>query len=222
MPRSRLVLITLPVVALSALLLYSIGHAVKSFAQDPWKVMDIERYPNEPLELISLKIGEQPVKDRVRIKSRRDGEGLDNVKFRDKKGWHKRTSATLRNVSGNQIIGLRAYLYFRSPSATPNVVRVPLSLSRGLRRDPLQPGGEIDVRVADELWGPILALLQQRGLDPDLASVTFSVESAMFSDELQWYRGDLLQPDPENPNRWKPIDSAACDGFRSPGSVFKG
>lgn len=210
MPRSRLVLITLALVALSALLFYSIGHAVKSSAQDPEKVMDIERYPNEPLELISLKIGEQPVKDKIGIKSRRNQEGLDSVKFREQKGWHKRTSARLRNVSGNPIIGLRAYLYFKSPDA-PTQIRLPLSLSRMLKREPLQAGGEIDVSVADQLWEPISALFQLHGVDPDLASVTLGVESALFTDDLQWYRGDLLRRDPDNPNRWNPIDSAACN-----------
>ena len=74
MKRSRLsaLLVTLAVLVVPGLRFDPIGHARKSPGQDIEKSLDIERYANEPLELIELKVGEQPVKDRITIKSRRN------------------------------------------------------------------------------------------------------------------------------------------------------
>jgi hypothetical protein len=82
---------------------------------------------------------------------------------------------------------------------------VQLAPAKDLSREPLAPGAQIDLSVTDQMWNPIAAVLQQRSLNPDLATVTFSVDTALFSDELQWYRGNTLQRDADNPNSWKPI-----------------
>jgi hypothetical protein len=94
-------------------------HAGNASAQDADKTLDMERYPNEPLALVDIKIGEQPVKDKIARKSRTPDEGLDTVKFRERNDWHRRVWLRLRNVSGEAIISLRAYLYFQPPAHEP-------------------------------------------------------------------------------------------------------
>jgi len=59
----------LMVVIAASLLFVSMGYANNPSAQDAEKTLDIERYPNEPLELVDLKVGEQPVKDKTSIKT---------------------------------------------------------------------------------------------------------------------------------------------------------
>ena len=64
MKSSRItLLVVLVLVTATVLLPVLVGHASKSFVQDSERTLDIERYPNEPLELIDIKIGEQHIKD---------------------------------------------------------------------------------------------------------------------------------------------------------------
>jgi hypothetical protein len=71
---------------------------------------------------------------------------------------------------------------------------------------PLQPGDEIDLTVSDTAGNVTVDLLQRYGVNPELATVTFSAQNVMFSDDLQWSKGRLLARDPDNPNAWTAID----------------
>jgi len=51
------------------------------------------------------------------------------------------------------------------------------------------------------------AILKHYGADLELATVTFSVQNVMFSEDLQWNKGHLLRPDPNDSDRWNVIDS---------------
>lgn len=73
----------------------------------------------------------------------------------------------------------------------------------------LAPGDEIEVSVDEGSWGRTMNNLRLYGADAKSAGVTLSVESVAFSDGLLWNRGQLLRKDPENPNRWIPIDNVA-------------
>jgi hypothetical protein len=211
MLRSKL---SIPVFALALLFANGLtfdtaGHAARPGAQDEEKSLDVERYPNEPLELVELKVGEQPVKDKLTAKARRNDEGLDTVRFKEKEGWFKRVSARLRNVSGRPVTGLRAYLYFKS-NATQALFRMPLMRSKTLTGGGLQPGAEIELTVSDQSWEQTADILRQSGADAELSSVTFSVESVMFGDDTQWHRGKLLRRDPHTPGRWEPAGAKAA------------
>lgn len=56
-------------------------------AEDTLKTLEMERYLNQPLELVDIKIGEQRVKDKIVRKSRYQNEGLDSVKFSERDDW---------------------------------------------------------------------------------------------------------------------------------------
>jgi hypothetical protein len=204
-------LTTLVVVVAAAILLASIVHARNSPDQDGDKSLDIERYPNEPFELVDLKVGGQSIKNKIAVKRRKDGEGLDNVKFNETDGWFTRVHVSLRNISGKPIVGLRAYLYLKVPT-TPTLFSMPLMRSKQLQVEPLEPGGEVDLMTSDQLWSQIASVLKQYG-DPNQAAVTLSVENVMFSDGLQWNRGHTLRRDPIDQNRWIPINNFSVIEF---------
>ena len=130
---------------------------------------------------------------------------MDIVRFREIDGWYKRLWARFRNVSGQPIYGLNAYLYFK-PTGTQTLFSLPLTRSRQVKGGPLQPGDEIDFTVSDRAGNLVVNILKQYGANPDLASVTFSVQNVIFSEDLQWSKGHLLSRDPDNPNRWTAID----------------
>ena len=70
-------------------------------SQEPERTLEIERYPDEPLQLVDLRVGAQSVKDRIKpkFKDNQSKLGIDSVKFNEKDDWYKRVSIKLRNTS---------------------------------------------------------------------------------------------------------------------------
>ena len=192
-------------------LFYSLGHA----SQDAEKSLDIKRYPNEPLELVDLKLGQISVKNGIKFKSKEDISkwGLDNVKFKDKDDWCKKVKVRLRNLSGSPIYGLSASLYFKHPGLRM-LFALPLTVtpSRDLKKQPLQPRGEIDLEVTEESFNQTMLSMKQYGVDPYVLPTSLSVDGAIFSDDFEWSRGTFLRRDPNNPGKWDAVDKPAPPG----------
>jgi hypothetical protein len=206
-------LVVLVIVVATLLLPALIGHARKSLLQDSLKSLEIERYPNEPLELVGLKVGEKSIKQEIKIKSRDTISkwGLDSVKFKEKDNWFKHLKVKLRNVSGRPIFGLRAGLDFRHPGERM-LFRVPLTWAKDLKREPLQPGDEIELDVKDQLLERAQGRMRAFGVETNLSSVSFSLDDAYFSEDLKWSRGVLLRRDPYNHYKWDAVDKPAPSG----------
>jgi hypothetical protein len=226
-PRLTTVLVTIAVLVIG-LLFYSLGHAGKSPAQDGEKSLDIARYPNEPLELVDIKVNENSIKAGVKIKSRNNVNkwGRDDVKFREKDDWFKNLKIRLRNISGRPIIGLSVALYFEHPREkmyfSLNLARLE---TRDFRIDPLQPGEEIELQVKDELFNRRMQSMRQYGVDANVSAVSLSVDTAWFSDDLKWTRGAFSRRDPTNPNKWDAVDKPAAPGasrLRKPAGFILG
>ena len=113
--------------------------------QELERVLEIERYPNGPLELVKLSIGRRSVKDQIKQKFKDDQSkwAIDSVKFKEKDDWVKRLSITFRNASDKPIYGLQGLLFFK-PVGFSMMFSLQLTHSKQLRREPLQPGAEID------------------------------------------------------------------------------
>ena len=130
------VTLTLMAVLITGSFIGSRGFAHRSPAQEGEKSLEIERYPGEPLELVDIKVGSKSLKPDIKTKVRRNEEGLDIVKFKEKSGWHERVSLTLRNVSDRPVIGLRAYLYYKA-AGSERLFRLPLEQRKPLDKAPL-------------------------------------------------------------------------------------
>jgi hypothetical protein len=207
----RLLTVTAATVMLMGTLMYSLGHA----SQDAERSLDIERYPDEPLELVDLHIAQKSVKNGIRFKSRDNVSkwGLDNVKFTEKESWLRNVKVRLRNISGKPIYGVSASLYFKH-SGLRRIFGAPLiqTLARDLKRQPLQPGEEIELEVNIESFEAAVMNMRKYGLDPYDVPVSLSVDSALFGEDLQWSRGALLRRDPNNPAKWNAVDRTAPPG----------
>ncbi|MEJ7655142.1 MAG: hypothetical protein WKH64_18300 [Chloroflexia bacterium] len=209
MTRSKLSIPIIVLVVVAASLLFgSIGWAGKSAAQDAEKSLDIERHQNEPLELVDIKVSGQSVKDKIKAKNRKGDHGLDNAKFTDKDDWFRRVTIKFRNVSNKPIVGIRAKLHFK-PSGLQTSFGMQLGRFKQLQQEPLQPGEEIDFTVDNQLWNQTASILKRYGVDANLAAVSFSVDNVMFSDGLQWDSGHILHRDPDDPNKWTPMDKVS-------------
>ena len=202
----RWLIVFVLLLALSAWIGNQASHA-SLLTQEAYKVLEIQRYPDEPLQLVNLRIGSQPVKDRIeqKFKDPVSKWSTDTVKFSERDDWFKRVSITLRNASDKPVYGLQGYLFFK-PLGSPMIFSLSLTGSREIRHDPLQPGAEIDLTVTPGLLNQTLDDLKNRGANINGAEVSFSLDTVMFSDESQWYRGKLLRPDSAVPGKWVAID----------------
>lgn len=207
--RALLTALALFVVMTGLVIAYK-GHASTQPVQDAERALDIERYPNEPTELVSIRVSGQSLKDKVRRKSRSgiNNWGLDTVKFRERDGWVKHLRIRLRNVSGRPIYGLRAGLHFEHASVKM-LFSLPLAWSRDLKQEPLQPNDEIELEVTNLLFNRAMERMKPYGVDANSSTVSFSVDDAYFSDDLMWSRGALLRRDPNNPNQWRAVEQTA-------------
>lgn len=165
------------------------------------KSLDIERYSDEPLELIEIKIRHQPIKDKVARKSWNNGVGLDTVTFKEQDGWFRYLHVKLRNVSGKPIYGVRAHLFFKPPH-TKTLFSLPLAGSTQLGQGILEPGADITLMVTEQAWSLTSDILKHYDMNPDQVPVSFGVDVVRFSDDLQWSKGQMLRRDPASPNRW--------------------
>jgi len=176
-------------------------------AQEADKVLEIERYPDEPLQLVNLRIGTQSVKDRIKVKFKDNASkwGIDRVTFKEREDWFKRVSITLRNTSDKPVFGVQGFLYLK-PLGFPMIFSLPLTASRELRHYSLLPGAEIELTVTPGMLNYTLEDLKYRGAQVSTADVSFSLDAVIFSNELQWYRGKLVRPDSEVPGNWVPVN----------------
>lgn len=174
--------------------------------QELERALDIERYPAEPYQFISLKIGEQSVIDQIKTKASYGNHwGLDTVKFNEKDDWWKRVSVTMRNTSDKPVYGVQAFLYLK-PLGYPMMFSLQLTGAKELWQEPLQPGAEIDLSVSERMLNATLENLKQQGADATNCNVSFSVDAVRFTKDSQWYRGKLLRPDPTTPHKWIPVN----------------
>ena len=204
--RLRTLLVTLAIVLVAESLFDSIAQTRELPAQDTDKSLDIGRYSKEPVELVDLKVGEQSIKDKIATKSLRAGWELATVTFKERNGWFRRIQVKMRNVSGRPIYGLTAYLYFTPPGSQTRY-SLPLMASTNLKQGVSEPGGEITLIVSEQAWSLTADIFAKYSVDPDLAPVKFSIGQVRFASDLMWDGGQLLRPDPNNPNRWNVIDT---------------
>lgn len=166
-----------------------------TFAQDGDKSLNIERYGDEPLQLVGLKIGSQSITDNLQNYSRHNSVGVDTITFNQRDGWFRNAEVKLRNISGRPIYGVSAHLFFQ-PSETKTVYRLPLAGLTQAGQGVLEPGGEITLIVTKQAWSLTEEILRYYDVDPNKSVVSFGVDVVQFSDNEQWSKGKRLRLDP--------------------------
>lgn len=187
-------------------------HANTRLGQDAERTLDILKYPNQPLELVELKISQNSVKQGIKFKSKDNGSQWEeyNVKFKERDNWFKHVRVRLRNTSGKPIYSLSVSIFFlvNSPSLRM-AFDLPLKFmeARDLKQQPLQQGEEIDLAVTENSFNDAMRKTKQYGVDANQVRPFLSVEQVFFSDDLMYWKGTLMRRDPNNPNRWNAVDA---------------
>ena len=177
--------------------------------QEGERLLNIERYPNEPFELVDLRVGLSSLKGGIKskFKDHRSQVGVDDVKFRDKEDWPKHVKIRLRNISGRPIYAMSASLYFQhySPRMAFEVT-LHRAKKRDLKKEPLQPNDEIDLEVNQDSFNKAITQIMQYGLNSNDLTVLLAVNSALFSDDFGWFGGSFMRRDPHNRQKWDAVD----------------
>lgn len=183
----------------------------ESQTQNDEKSLNFERYANEPLELVEVKIRERSVKSNIKGKVRdaKNKPVLDNVKFIEQDDWFKHVTVRLRNVSGRTVCGISAALYFQ-PQGLQMVfpMRFKGRDARDLFKHPLGPGEEIDLGVSQASVNEAMRYMFQHGIDVNKTTINLAVHTVYFSYDFGWAQGSFIRRDPANPKNWKAVDPA--------------
>jgi hypothetical protein len=181
------------------------GARVASLQSDD-KTLSIERYPNEPVELVDIRIRERSVKDKVKtkLKDARNRPVLDHVSFKESNDWFKNVKIRVRNVSDRSICGLDVDLYFK-PAGIQMVFKMDLKprSARSLFKNPLSPGEEIDLEISEDSMNQALQHMFRSGVDVSQSKAYLSVHTVYFSEDFAWGQGSFMRRDPYNPNNWR-------------------
>ena len=174
------------------------------------KTLTIDRYPDEPLQLVDLRVNGQSVKEHIAVKARYENKwGSDIVKFTENDDWYKRMSLTFRNVGQKPIYGVVAHLLFDPEGPDRKMYGAGVKSSKELWQNPLQPGEEVELIVSDFELERILQMMKAESVEVNKCKVSFSLDTAVYNEKLRWDRGRLLHPDPEVPNKWIPVKTPA-------------
>jgi hypothetical protein len=189
--------------------LASLVGAQKAQIQEPERSLDVERYPNEPLELVDVQVRQQSVKQGIKFKSKDNTSkwGLDNVKFKERDDWFKQIRIKLKNVADKPIYGITAQLFFKDVGLRKLfAVEFSETPSRNFQTNPLQPNEEVDFQLSVTSLNEALIRMARDGVNPLLVPISVSVDNALFGDDLMWSRGNLLQRDRSKPGpSWRTI-----------------
>lgn len=167
--------------------------------------LQIQRYPDEPMQLTDLRISGESVKDRIaQLKTYENKWSTDSVSFNDTEDWYKRVSFTYKNVSDKPVRGVRAFLFFKA--ADGKMFMVQLTSLSDLWKNALQSGEEVELILSDIELAKLLPAIQEQGVDLNRCAVSFSLDTAIYGEKLWWDRGHLLHPDPTQPNKWIPVN----------------
>lgn len=184
-----------------------------SVAQEDEKSLNIERYANEPVELVDIKIRERSVKEKIRtkLKDARNRPVLDHVSFKEHKDWFKNVKIRVRNVSDRSICGMDVNLYFQ-----PDSIRMAFKMElkpksvRNLFKQPLPSGEEMDLEISEDSVNQALQCMFRYGVDVNQSKAYLSVHTVYFTEDFGWGQGSFLRRDPYNPNNWHAVHAGTA------------
>ncbi len=179
-----------------------LGLIVKNsevFAQSGQKKVSLEarKTTNDQIRFSDLKIGES---------TRPFEEG-----FSESKGWIGRTSFEIENISAQEIIYLKLNVLFPETRATGPLMAFGLSFGnrpgssiQSNKTLKFAKGEKMTIDLADQ-YQRITKFVSHGFPIDDINQIDLEASFIVFSDGTAWNVGALMRQDPEDPDRWLPI-----------------
>jgi len=175
----------------------------KTVGQTQERILKKGPFPNEPLNVVSIKVRGKPVES--------------DKKFVEEDDWLKGLTIKLKNVSNKPIIFIEISLRFpateeRPDGPEPSYVRTlrygrepsPDALTLPDQPKPVMPNDTVEINLTDEDHETINAALVQLGYQRS-KYVKMLLRTVIFDDDTMWRAGEILHRDPIEPGRWNVV-----------------
>ena len=183
---------------------------------DADRSLEVVKFTNEPLKVIDIKLGRESVIQKAQVKSRADNNEVHVISVGGQEDWVKNLRVSVRNVSDRAVTGVIAFLIFDYPglSESQGISLSVASRRKGLREEPLAPGSEAEFEVRGDTYDVTFTALRKRVGGVTVSRAVFHIVSVSLGNDLRWKAGTFLRRDPNDPQRWTPVDGGRRGGRR--------
>lgn len=156
-------------------------------------------FDNEPVDVISLK-NSQRVLD------------LDK-KFTQNIDWLKDLTIKFKNKSDKAITYFKVELDFPETKASGNIMAFPLSYGfspaasvKNKKVDAIKPEEDFELTLDDKKLESLKEFIEKRHPLDSLSEIDLRIVFILFDDGTGWSSGSMMRPDPNNSNKFIPIN----------------
>lgn len=212
---SLLLLILISVVFLSALSLVVTWAAGSGEPQGKQRMIKLETYRDQPVEITAVKVGGAPIESKRKFKAGSDWLNgititLNNVYDRPIAyvslmigAYYEKSDGTRVKRGGQDVLAMIELLYGAEPPR-PGEPSPPY-------RAPLLPGDTVDVVLTESSRNQLYAMLTEGKASTDVTEISVRIYRIFFEadSDTVWRTGRMLRRDPNNPDWFRPISSRA-------------
>ena len=135
-----------------------------------------------------------------------------NESFNEDEDWLKRLSFNLENISGKPIVFLTVDVNFPETRSTGPMMAYPISFGQrpgSIHRQQkpllLKPKEVLEVHLS-ERYESLIKFINERQPIGTLGKIELVINFIVFENGIAWNTGDFMKQDPDNPNRYTPIE----------------
>jgi len=172
--------------------------------QSSQKSITYSPHRNQPVRFDKIKAAGKLFEFEAGSEFKKDFDGDDD--------WMRGLAITFKNTSNKNIVYVRVFLLFPETEDAGPIMSCPLQFGRfpkkpsiGSYDNLLKPGEEMEIILTDDEHNRLQSFLKSGSFNK-VNRLRLFLESVIFEDDIMWFGGDLMRRDPDNPNRWLPID----------------
>ena len=172
--------------------------------QSPQKSITYSPERNQPVRFDKIKAADKLFEFEAGSEFKKDFDGDDD--------WMRGLAITFKNTSNKNIVYVNVLLLFPETEAAGPIMGFPLQFGHfpkkpniGSYDNLLKPGEEMEIGLTDDQHNHLQSFLKSRSFNK-INRLRLFLESVIFEDDILWVGGILMRRDPDNPNRWLPID----------------
>jgi len=170
--------------------------SITAFGQQKNRTIEIYKWRNEPLKILSVKVADKEVISKESFVSNDDD-------------WFSGLTVEVENISNKKIANIQIAIDFpdepglKGNPARDNIAYGTKELSEpNFTQPPLNPGEKAVLKI--ENYQSLRNFLDKVGYSNNLRELRLTIDSVLFTDNTKWIGGQILIPDPDNPNIWRP------------------
>ncbi len=178
------------------LMLVSFVFSITVFGQQKDRTIQIYKWRNEPIKILSVKVTDKEIKSSEKFVS-------------DNDNWFSGLTVEIENTSNKKIANVQIAIDFpketglKGSPARDYIAYGTSELSEpNFSQPPLNHGEKAVLKIGD--YQSLRDFLDKVGHSKDLKELRLSIDSVLFTDDTKWIGGQMFTRDPDNPSIWLP------------------